>query len=232
MTTCTWISSISNKLFKTYKNAIDTWYLLPGEKILLMDGGLETINEVTVKDFWNLIGRDYNWLKEPRPTKANRFWFKGMSLYYALKNFKTDYVVWIDADVFVSSEIDIKLLDIGNNLFSTMYFKSYNSEKPAYVAETGLQIFNMHHKDIEKYADEYFNYWESLEILNLYRAYDGYVTGALVPKYDFKNLVVKDDSTRKPLQNTFEFTNFSNHLVHYLGIENKRKLETLEINTI
>jgi hypothetical protein len=227
MKTCTWISTISNKLFKTYEPAINTWNQLPGDKILLIDGGINYIDGVIVKDFWELIHKDYNWLKEIRPTKASRFWFKGMTLYYALKNIKTDYVVWIDADVFVVNDIDITMLDIGNSLFSTMYFKSYISEKPDYVAETGLQIFNMHHKDVEKYANEYLDYWESLKILQLYRAYDGYVTGDLIPKYDFLNLVIHDDSTRKPLQNTFEFTKFSKHLIHYLGIENKRKLETL-----
>lgn len=223
----TWISSISSIRFPTYRAAIKTWKDLPGNKVLLMDGDQEQIPGINVVDFWSVIDKNCNWLKEIRFTKAHRFWFKGSSLYYALKNFKSDYVIWIDADVFVKKTIDKEFLDIGEHLFSTMYFKSNNPEKPEYVAETGLQIFNMHHKDIQRYADEYYNFWESLEILNLYRAYDGYVTGELIPKYNFLNMVIKDHSDRKPGQNTFEFTKFQEYLIHYLGIPNKEKLQNL-----
>lgn len=225
MDSCVWISSISDVRFEIYRPAIETWGLLPGKKILFLDGKQQTLNNIEVIDFWSKVDDRFQWPKEPRPTKAHRFWFKAYSLYYSLTNFKDDYVIWIDADVYANHTFDKELLDIKDHLFSTMWFKSNIKEKPEYVAETGLQIFNMKHVDIKKYAEEYISYWETLKLYDLYRGYDGYVTGDLIPKYDFVNLVDKDHSSRFPGQNTFEFTRFSKFLTHYLGIENKDKLK-------
>jgi hypothetical protein len=226
----TWISTIdADKYNAHYRNAIDTWHLLPGRKILFLDGESEVIPEIEVIDFWKTIDKDLSiWLSKPRPKKAHRFWFKGHTIYHALKEKYSKYVIWLDADVLVEKSPTIEMLDIGNYPFAMMEFK--HSLYPeghllGRAIESGLQIFNTSHSDIDKIRDDYYNYWESGEIFDLYKPYDGWVSTAISKKYNFLNLVNVTHEKRFVGENTFKYTKFKDYMIHFLGKHNKEEIK-------
>ena len=226
----TWISTIdAGKYDAYYCNAINTWNLLPGRKILFLDGSAEVIPDIEVIDFWQTIDKNSsNWLSETRPKKAHRFWFKGHTIYHSLKEKYSKYIIWIDADVLVEKSPSIEMLEIGNFPFAMMEFK--HSLYPeghllGRAIESGLQIFNILHPDIDKIRDEYYDYWESGKIFDLYRPYDGWVSTAISKKYNFLNLVNVDHEKRFVGENTFKYTKFKDYMIHFLGKHNKEEIK-------
>jgi hypothetical protein len=226
----TWVSTIDAEKYDAfYRNAIDTWHQLPGKKILYMDGVSSVIPDIEVIDFWSTVDRTKSaWLSDSRPKKAHRFWFKGHTVYHALKEKYSKYVIWLDADVLVEKPPTLEMLDIGDYPFAMMEFK--HSLYPeghllGKAIESGLQIFNLHHNDIDTIRDEYYNYWESGKIFELYRPYDGWVSTEISKKYKFLNLVNATHEKRFVGENTFLYTKFKDYLIHFLGKHNKAEIK-------
>jgi hypothetical protein len=227
----TWVSTIdAGKYNETYRYAIDTWNQLPGRKILFLDGTAEVIPEVEVIDFWSTVDKSKSkWLTQAKPSKkAHRFWFKGHTLYHALKQKYSKYVIWIDADVFVKDSIPKELLEIKNFPFAMMEFK--HSLYPeghllGRAVESGLQIFDTEHPDIDQITEDYYSYWENGTIFDLYKPYDGWVSTAISEKYNFLNLVNIAHDKRYVGENTFLYTDFKDYLIHFLGKDNKTEIK-------
>lgn len=226
----TWVSTISSeKYYESYKDSIDTWSILPGRKILFLDGIAEVIPEIEAIDFWSTVDHNSSkWLSKSRPKKANRFWFKGHTIYHALKEKYSKFVIWIDADVLVKKTPPLDLLDIKDYVVAMMEFK--HSLYPeghllGKAIESGLQIFNTEHRDLDKLREEYYDYWESEKIFNLYRPFDGWVSTEISKKYNFLNLVDCEHEKRFVGENTFLYTEFKDYFIHFLGKHNKQEIK-------
>jgi len=226
----TWISTIdAGKYNWSYRHSIDTWNNLPGNKKLFLDGDADVIPEIEKHDFWSIVNKDNSWwLKEWRPNKAHRFWFKGHTIYHALKEKYSRYVVWIDADVLVKKEIPEDMINTDGYPFAMMEFK--HSLYPeghllGKAIESGLQIFDTFHPDIDNIREDYYSYWETGKIFELYRPYDGWVSTAISKKYNFLNLVKHTHEKRFVGENTFIYTDFSDYLIHFLGKGNKEEIK-------
>jgi hypothetical protein len=219
----TWISSTSKDRFDAYyKYSIQTWDKLPGKKILFVSESLsKNIEDIEILNFWNIVNPNQQWLSKSRPNKAHRFWFKGYTIYYALQKKFSKYVIWIDADVFVNKNVPIDLITTNNFALSIMDFESNIGTK---LVETGLQIFNTEHNEINAYAKDYINYWNSEQIFNLPKPYDNYVTTDLVKNFKYNSLCTKG-KIKKFGENSFLYTNFKGYLNHFIGKGNKKKLE-------
>ena len=225
----TWVSTIdSAKYNASYKDSIDTWNLLPGRKILFLDGEADVIPEIEVVEFWSTVNKESSkWLSESRPKKANRFWYKGHTIYYALKEKYSKFVIWIDADVLVKQPLPLDLLEI-QEVVAMMEFKHSlypDGHLLGRAIESGLQIFNTEHPDIDKLREDYYDYWESGKILQLYRPFDGWVSTEISKQYEFLNLVDVSHENRFVGENTFLYTRFKDYLIHFLGKHNKQEIK-------
>lgn len=224
----TWVSTISSSRFPTYKECIKSWSMLPGNKILYAEGEIKDIENISVIDFFSTIKKDCSWIRKKRPTKAHRFWFKGQTIYHALKQKYSRFIIWIDADVKAISSPILQNKHIQNYIFSAMEFENGGFDGIRGI-ESGFMIFDTHHERIDELAEEYISYWENETIFNLRRPYDTQVIDEIGKKFGFLNLV-GPNTFKKIGENSFLYTDFSKNLIHFIGKENKRKInETMAI---
>lgn len=223
----TWISSTSLSRYNDfYKYAIDTWNYLPGNKIIFSEDEISLPKFIRCLNINDLIkDKEYRWLSKERPAKANRFWYKGLSIFYSVKHKIDEIVIWIDADIVVKKPFPISKIDTKGFPLSLMEFE-HGIHKTRMV-ESGFQIFDTTHPQIQEIIDYYFNFWESEEIFNLGKPYDNYVSTEVAKKYKFNNLVNGFDTQKKFAENSFLYTDLIDYLDHYIGKGNKIKLREL-----
>ena len=225
-----WISSLSRQMYDhDYGRAVDTWYHLPGRKILLFEGDTPKLDFVEFLDYWQLIDRKSStWLTRKISKKALRLSLKAYALHWALKNLSADRIIWIDADVQVHQSVPLELLDNGDNLWSTLMF--HHSSNLSFnglgipLVESGLQIFNMNHPDIQAYADTYIDFFESGRALELHRPYDNWVSAAMLDLFPMDNLVHDPEVIREISEDSLKHTRFQGYMTHYLGKGNKQNI--------
>lgn len=215
----TWVSTISQSRYPAYSSCINTWDKLPGRKIMFTEGNFTPIDAVEVVDFNDIIFDDCKWLSKKRPNKATRFWFKGMTIYNALKKKYSRYVIWIDADVMVLETPKLNL-DLQDRPFAAMHFINGGINATPGI-ESGLMIFDTEHPDIDSLAEEYISYWEEEKLFDLRRPYDTCVIDEIAKKYGFLNLVPANTKKLIPGSNSFEYTDLAKYLIHYIGKNNK-----------
>lgn len=226
----TWVSTIDAARYNwAYRYAIDSWHLLPGRRILFLDGEATVRPEIETQDFWLTVDRDKShWLQQPRPKKAHRFWFKGHTIYHALKQKFTRYVVWIDADVLVTKSMPAGMITTDGYAFAMMEFKhSLFPEGHSWgrAIESGFQIFDTEHYQIDAIAEEYYAFWETGKIFELFRPYDSWVSTAVSKQHSFLNLVKYNNEKRFIGENTFLYTDFADYMIHFLGKGNKEQIK-------
>jgi hypothetical protein len=224
-----WISTISESLYKKhYGDAIRTWYNLPGRKIMLFDGAFPSdIPFVELVDYWKVIDKNNSWFSKKQSKKIVRLSYKAWVIHWAIKNVNCNRLVWIDADMGVHKPVPEDLVDNSDNLWSSLKFNRTAGaplDTNINAVETGLQIFNMNHPDIQKYADDYIDYYNSGKVYNLYRAYDNWVSSDIINYYPIDNLVLDPDVIRDVGDDTMLHTRFSGYMTHYLGKGTKEKI--------
>jgi len=218
----TWISSISSSKINSYSACIETWHLLKGRKILFLEGDSNyKFPDVDIVNFEKILDRNNcNWIKKKRPFKAYRFWFKGYSIYYAVKNKISKYVCWIDADVKALTEVSINL-DLKNYPFAAMEFENGKHGGTRGI-ESGLIVFDTSHPKIDQLIKDYINFWEDETIFDLVRPYDACVLDEIGEKYNFLNLCPVTAKKELMGEDSFKYTDFKNKLYHYIGKSNKK----------
>lgn len=225
-----WISSLSRHMYDNgYGHAVDTWDRLPGRKIVLFEGDQPDLDFIEFFDYWQMIDRESSaWLTRKISKKVMRLSLKAYALHWALKNVDAERIVWIDADVQVDQPVPEQLLDNQPNLWSTLMFHhssnlSFNGLGVPLV-ESGLQIFNMRHPDLQRYADTYIDFFESGRALELHRPYDNWVSAAMLDLFPMDNLVHDPTVVKDIGEDSLKYTRFQGYMTHYLGKHNKERI--------
>ena len=228
-----WISTLSETMWHGhYGDAVRTWPDLPGSKIVLFDGALPQHHDLEFRDYWQCIdAAKTQWFTTPQGKKARRLSYKAWALWWAVKNIDVDVVAFIDADITVHKPVPAELLDIGDNLWSTLSFN--HSSNPAWTefgqqVESGLQIINRRHSQSQEFIDTYIDFYESGRVHSLYRPYDNWVSRAMLDLYPMANLVTQPDVRRAVGEDTMQFTRFAGSLTHFLGKHNKANIPAQE----
>lgn len=130
---------------------------------------------------------------------VTRFSFKTFSIITAVRTIKTDYLIWIDTDVVTFDTIPDDFFDkiINLNKEAALYYLNRGDK---YHPECGFMIFNLKHKLIQKFINNWEALYETENIFFLKEWHDSYV---------FKGLL-----------KTFE-KNFSNEFINFSINENK-----------
>lgn len=160
-----------------------------------------------------------NWYK-----KALRWSFKMYTILHAMKNCKTRYLIWLDADVKASRPADPNW--IVGCLNDTALAAQLEFIKAGGHIETGILIFDLEHKDSQKIYDWIYKGYVNFEILEEDKPWDGIWLAKLllqknVVSWNNLNMVIKSNVAKA-------FSNKSlSWLVHVVG---KTKFKTSELN--
>ena len=228
-----WISTISEELYQRhYGDAIRTWHHLPGRKIMLFDGAPPALDFIEFIDYWSVIDRNNSWFSKKQSKKVVRLSYKAWAIHWAVTTLDCERVVWLDADVVVHKPVPVDLINNGLNLWSSlMFYKTAGiPTDPALVlhkthaVETGLQIFNMRHPDIQTYIEQYIDYYRTELAYELVRPYDNWISSAMTEFWPLDNLVSDPAVIRAVGEDTFKFTRFGPYMTHYLGKGNKQNI--------
>ena len=179
-------SGIADEKYYEYiaKYCLPSWYKLPGEKYIINDGTsikhdfLKVIN-------WNEVG-DYTapfWQIQKERKKTNNFWRKMQSQVWAVRNIKNcDFLVLLDTD--------IEVLDFNETMFREELQKFIDSDyvwatgrSQSRLHDSGFIVFNMNHPQLHNLVNEYEDIWNSGEIFNLNKSYDGNAVESMFDKW-------------------------------------------------
>ena len=179
-------SGLADKKYYEYiaKYCLPSWQHLPGEKHIIHDS-----NKITHK-FLNVIDskkvENYNtpfWKIQTSRKKTNNFWRKMQSQVWAVRNIK-------DCDFLVLLDTDIEVLDFNEDMFNSELEKFIESgyvwatgRSQSRLHDSGFIIFNMNHPDLHTLVNEYENIWDSGEIFNLKKSYDGNAVESMFEKW-------------------------------------------------
>lgn len=186
-------SGLADEKYYNYiaKYCLPSWKKLPGEKYIVHDSNKINQSFLNVVD-WKDVGNYSSpfWKIQTSRKKTNNFWRKMQSQVWAGRNLR-------DCDFIVLLDTDIEVLDFDNALFnqSLEEFKSTNciwatGKSNSRLHDSGFIILNANHRDLDTLLDYYENIWNSGEIFNLKKSYDGNAVESmfdLYPSYKFKN---------------------------------------------
>ena len=150
-----------------------------------------------------------------RLRKALRWSYKSFSTIHALENIKTDYIVWIDADVRTLSTIPANLIEHICEKNLLMCYPQVLSE--GIHIESGFVIFNKRHSNISQVIDHYKNGYYKNQILTIPKPWDGYWLSSLV----YSNLQSECKLVLTP------FSNIRQYFKHDVG---KNKFRATRLN--
>tara|TARA_B110000259_G_scaffold147876_1_gene166760 strand:- start:45 stop:803 length:759 start_codon:yes stop_codon:yes gene_type:complete len=179
-------SGLADEKYYEYiaKYCLPSWEKLPGEKYVIHNS-----NKINYK-FLNMITADktenYNspfWDIQKSKKKTNNFWRKMQSQVWAVRNIK-------DCNFLVLLDTDIEVLDFNEDMFNSELEKFIASgyvwatgRSQSRLHDSGFIIFNMNHPDLHTLVNEYENIWDSGEIFNLKKSYDGNAVESMFEKW-------------------------------------------------
>jgi hypothetical protein len=163
---------------------LPSWNKLPGEKYIVSDGKTIQHNFLNIVP-WKKVG-NYDapfWQIQKARKKTNNFWRKMQSQVWAVRNIK-------DCDFLVLLDTDIEVLDFDEKLFKQ---ELKNFVETGYVWATGRSqsrlhdsgfiVFKMDHPDLHTLINEYEAIWDTGEIFNLKKSYDGNAVESMFDKW-------------------------------------------------
>lgn len=219
-----WFTSASRSLYQnnTYKKCLDSWNKIPYPKVLFGEENF-SLNGFQNIDIDNIIRDTDFFTSKKRKGVIRRFYFKAVSIFWALKNLDYKFIVWLDADIEVLKIINVfpSFADPTASLWFSLN-QDFSKNPKDFLnggIDTGMIIFN---KELipSSFADEYIDYWHSEKIYNLEKAKDTFVFKDLSKKYPSSNLLI--DYKFLPFgSNYFENTIFKGYLHHHIGRGNK-----------
>lgn len=169
---------------------IPSWTNLPGEKYIVHDAADINIPDLNVVQ-WDGIVDNFSKFMEMNPKKKTwNFWRKMQSQVWAVRNLKEcDFLILLDTDVEVFN-FDADLFEKELSCFkeSNLIWATGESQRGGH--DSGFIVFNMSHPKLKKLINHYENIWESGEIFNLEKSYDGHAVESMFstfPSYKIKN---------------------------------------------
>jgi hypothetical protein len=172
------------------KYCVPSWTKLPGDKFIIHDSNLISIDTIDTIPWKIVENLNSNFPKICTRTKPHNFWRKMQSQVWSVRNvLNYDWLVLLDTDV--------EIINFNNDLFKNILTELTQQnliwatgESQKQNLDAGHIIINMKHPDVFKLFSDYENIWESGEIFNLERHYDGNAVESLFdryPSYKIKN---------------------------------------------
>lgn len=163
---------------------LPSWYKLPGEKYIITDGNSVQYDFLNIVKWKHVVDNNAPFLKiQKERKKTNNFWRKMQSQVWAVRNIK-------DCDFLVLLDTDIEVLDFNNKLFEQELDNFVNSghvwatgRSQSRLHDSGFIVFNMNHPKLHTLVNEYENIWNSGEIFNLAKSYDGHAVESMFEKW-------------------------------------------------
>jgi hypothetical protein len=170
---------------------IHSWLKLPGDKNIVSDTSKVCIPGILTYEWKDIENRNSSFLKINPNKKPWSFWRKMQCQVWATRTFKEKY------DFIILLDTDIEVLDFDNNMFKAELDQFIESDLPwatgrsqSRLHDSGFIIVNTKHKLLDEVIDFYENIWESGEICNLAKPYDGHAVESmfdLYPSYKIMN---------------------------------------------
>ena len=170
-------------------------------------------DRITEIDFEQLDS-DYTALQADNlHSSIKRFAKKAYSFMHAMHHSKSNWIIWLDADVITTGKVDWSVMGgILNPYHLAMYMGvRYQTDKDGRVGdwlvpETGVFAVNTQHPDFKAFRAEYFRRYKERDYEDLRRFYDNDVFGAalrLFPDTKVTDLCAKFvKGYRTPLRHT------------------------------
>lgn len=170
------------------KYCVPSWNKLPGDRYIVTDDITIPVTSAKIIDYNSIENKNSKFLAGSK--KVHNFWRKMQSQVWAVRNLtQYDYVVLLDTDIEIVN-FDHKLFETIIQEFteSGLVWATGRSQRGGH--DSGFIIFNMKHPDRIPLINTYENIWESGEIVNLNKAYDGNAVESLLEtnkSYKIKN---------------------------------------------
>ena len=210
---CVWVTSFGRGYYEAVaRYNLPRWSLLEGRKVAMVDDwpdfawpGIETQDSTPAypgrdDPHWALGG-----------TKKGKFWKKGRCFLWALRNFNTRYVIWLDSDVRVNSTPDLSRFAPREGEVASIICGNLKQ------AESGFVIVDRHHALFDSWTQIYEQAWYNGIVDTLHRPWDNDVLWYAVKDLPHRNL---SKSVRKSPQG-FEDTDLLDYMFHYSGKRQK-----------
>ena len=142
---------------------------------------------------WSDLGHDLkNFCRRNEIGRVQTFAKKAFSVIAGLKMFDVDRLIWLDADVISTSDINTQLLDLitPDHVLSTHYGVKHNwpteqePDRMCFSCETGFFAVNRRHPQFQQFLNRYQEYYLKDLGRLLRRFYDGDVYGAVVQEFE------------------------------------------------
>lgn len=161
-------------------------------------------------------GCHYHWMNR----NASRWFRKVVALDYALHQFSSDYLVWVDCDCVFRKHFPIEQMDLLAKNVAFVYCKGVKRE----AIEAGVMIFNLKaggdeiiRKTLDRYTSkEYRNYdrWDD--------GYQWYVTVQENPKIKCKDLITEVHQNPRYQQEVIPTTILGKYIEHKKGTHGRK----------
>lgn len=166
------------------KYCVPSWEKLPGKKYIVHDSNLINHDFLNVVN-WAEVG-NYDsgfWKIQRERKKTNNFWRKMQSQVWAVRNIKNcDYLVLLDTDIEVL-DFDQTAFEEEMEKFKESGYVWATGRSQSRLHDSGFIVFNMQHPDLHTLINEYENIWDSGEIFNLRKSYDGIAVESMFDKW-------------------------------------------------
>jgi hypothetical protein len=172
------------------KYCVPSWEKLPGSKYIIHNDKLINLPFIDIIEWSCVPNNNCTFLKTNPRKKPWVFWKKMQSQVWSIRNLK-------DCDFLVLLDTDIEILDFNTKSFENELTKLKESnliwatgESNRQGHDSGFIVLNMTHPKLQELTDYYENIWESGNIYNLAKWYDGHAVESmfsLYPSYKIKN---------------------------------------------
>lgn len=177
-------SGLADKKYWEYiaKFCVPSWNQLLGDKYVVTDDMSLPITGVTLIDYNSIENKNSRFLAGSK--KVHNFWRKMQSQVWAVKTLTDyDFVILLDTDIEAiefNTEEFYRIID--NFKKSGLVWATGRSQRQGH--DSGFIIFNMAHPDKDMLISKYENIWESGNIVNLPKAYDGDAVESLLLEHE------------------------------------------------
>lgn len=209
----TWVTSFGPLYYESVaRYNLATWQHLEGHKVAMVDdmpgfvySGIEIIDAAPAYP-----GReDPHWAIGG--TKKGKFWKKGRCFLWALRNFQTRYVIWLDSDVKVHARPELARFEPNEHQVASIICGNLKQ------AESGFVIVDRLHHLFDSWTQIYEQAWYNGIVDTLHRPWDNDVLWYAVKNLPHRNL---SKSVKKSPQG-FEDTDLLDYMYHYSGKRQK-----------
>lgn len=165
---------------------------------------------------YHIAGCHYHWMNR----NASRWFRKVIALDYAVKEFPSAYLVWVDCDSEFLKLIDLEFVQALSKDVAFVYCKGIKRE----AIEAGVMIFNLNtggREIIQKVLDKYM----TRNYLKYHRWDDGFILTKVVeenPKIICKDLITEIHPNPRYQQEVLAISPFAKYIRHNKGSHGRK----------